>query len=41
MGNLLAKIFNFIGNTSASLSINECSFWLLDEPEMPKSLIEK
>lgn len=41
MGNLLAKIFNFIGNFGAQACSNVCIMWALDEPEMPKSLIEK
>ncbi len=41
MGNLLAKIFNFIGNFGAHAGSVACIVWWYDEPEMPKSLIEK
>ena len=41
MGNLLARFFDFIGSFVAHANSAECVVWVLDEPEMPKSLIEK
>ena len=41
MGNLFAKIFNLLGGTGASASTTACWTWFIDEPKMPKSLIEK
>ena len=41
MANLFAKICDLIGGVSYSAATTACSFWLFDEPEMPKHLIEK
>lgn len=42
---IFSKIFGFIGGLGASSSegLPEicCYYWMLDEPECPKSLIEK
>lgn len=40
---IFSKVFGFIGGLRlvSSLSNTECITWLLDEPECPKSLIEK
>lgn len=38
---ILAKLFELIGGVSSAAATTACSFWLFDEPEMPKSLIEK
>lgn len=38
---LLAKLFELIGGVSSSAASTACTFWLFDEPEMPRSLIEK
>lgn len=37
IADLLAKI----GGSAASVGTKACSFWIIDEPKMPKSLIEK
>lgn len=37
IANLLAKI----GGETSILGTNACLFWFMDEPKMPKSLIEK
>ena len=34
---ILAKIFGFVGGFTNSA----CIFWMYDEPECPKSIIEK
>lgn len=39
--NFLASLFTAVGNTSASGSSSACIKWFIDEPEMPKSMIEK
>lgn len=38
---LFAKIFKSIGAMSVSGTSNACLMVILDEPEMPKSLIER
>lgn len=38
---LLAKLFELIGGVSSSAASTACVVWVLDEPEMPRSLIEK
>ena len=38
---LLAKLFNLIGGAGANASTTACYVWVFDEPEMPRSLIEK
>ena len=38
---LLAKLFNLIGGAGANASTTACTFLVFDEPEMPRSLIEK
>jgi cyclic lactone autoinducer peptide len=37
----LSKIFGMVANLSISNSNSECIIWLYDEPECPKSIIEK
>lgn len=37
IANLLAKL----GFGAANIGTQACSFWIADEPKMPKSLIEK
>ncbi len=37
---ILASLFTAAGNSAPSGS-GTCSHWILDEPEMPKSMIEK
>ena len=39
--NLVTKILNSAALASAKNSETNCSFWGLDEPKMPKSLLEK
>ena len=38
---ILAKLFELIGGVSSSTATTACTYWLFDEPEMPRSLIEK
>jgi len=38
---ILAKLFELIGGVSSSAASTACTLWILDEPEMPRSLIEK
>lgn len=38
---LLAKLFELIGGVSSNAASTACTYWLFDEPEMPRSLIEK
>lgn len=38
---LLAKLFEVIGGLCSSAASTACVVWVLDEPEMPRSLIEK
>lgn len=38
---LLAKLFELIGGVSSNAASTACMTWIFDEPEMPKSLIEK
>ena len=39
--NFIANILAAIGNAAATAGTQGCFFYILDEPEMPKSLIEK
>ena len=39
--NFLANILSSIGNFAASFGTQGCWHLFMDEPEMPKSLIEK
>lgn len=41
MANLFAKICELLGGFGAATGSVASTFWLFDEPEMPKSLIEK
>lgn len=41
MVNLFAKLCELIGGFGVGAATTACSLWLFDEPEMPKSLIEK
>ena len=41
MGNLFAKICELLGGFGAKAGSTACIVWWYDEPEMPKSLIEK
>ena len=41
MANLFAKICELLGGVGASAGSTACTFWYFDEPEMPRSLIEK
>ena len=38
---LLAKLFELVGGLFSSAASTACMTWALDEPKMPKSLIEK
>ncbi len=38
---LFSKVFKTIGSLSTSGSSSACPRWIIDEPEMPKSMIEK
>lgn len=37
----LAAILAAIGSVAATMGTQACSTWFIDEPKMPKSLIEK
>ena len=37
----IAELLAKIGASSASTGTQGCWFWIVDEPKMPKSLIEK
>lgn len=41
MRGLFAKVCSLLGGFGASAGSTACVVWILDEPEMPKSLIEK
>lgn len=41
MKSLFSKIFKAIGSLSNSGSSKACARWFFDEPEMPKSMIER
>lgn len=41
MARLLSEIFKFIGSIGANAGSTGCIYIYLDEPECPKSLIEK
>ena len=38
--NLVTKVLNSAALASAKNSENTCSFWVLDEPKMPTSMIK-
>lgn len=38
---MLASILSWIGSLSASAGTTACLAWLIDEPKMPKSLLNK
>lgn len=40
MGNLFASIFAALGFGAANVGSEACVCWILDEEEMPKSLIK-
>ena len=37
---LLAKLFELIGGASSNAASTACWTWVLDEPEMPESMIK-
>ena len=39
--NFVASLVNFIANLSKSGASTACVYWIMDEPEMPKHMIEK
>ena len=41
MGKLLATILGFVGAIAATVGTTACIMFYLDEPECPKSLIER
>ena len=41
MGKLLATILGFVGAIAATVGTTACVSFYLDEPECPKSLIER
>ncbi len=41
MASLFAKLCEFLGGVGSSLGSTACTIWFYDEPEMPRSLIEK
>ena len=38
---MLASLLSWIGSLSASAGTKACVIWLIDEPKMPKSLLNK
>lgn len=38
---LFASVLTVIGTVAASIGTSGCSFLILDEPKMPKSLLNK
>jgi len=38
---MLASILSFLGTIGSSTGTKACTFFFMDEPKMPKSLIEK
>ncbi len=41
MSRLFSRIFTAIASLGAGAATTGCYVWWIDEPEMPKSLIEK
>jgi len=39
--NFVASLVNFIANLSKNGASTACALWVMDEPEMPKHMIEK
>jgi len=39
--NFLANLLAAIGNAAASFGTQGCYAWIVDEPKMPKSLLDK
>lgn len=39
--NFLANLLATIGGAAASAGTQGCYVWIMDEPKMPKSLLEK
>lgn len=37
----LADLLSLLGINSASIGTQGCAAWFIDEPEMPKSLLDK
>lgn len=38
---MLASLLSWIGSMSASAGTKACLIWFIDEPKMPKSLLNK
>ena len=39
--NFIAELLAKLGSGAANVGTQACGFWFMDEPKMPKSLIEK
>lgn len=38
---MFAAFLSWLGELSASMGTKACTVWLIDEPKMPKSLLNK
>lgn len=38
---MLSKLLSWLGATSADMGTQGCIVWFMDEPKVPKALIEK
>ncbi len=38
---MFASLLSLIGSISASVGTKACTLWFVDEPKMPKSLLNK
>lgn len=38
---MFAALLSWLGNLSANVGTTACSLWFIDEPKMPKSLLNK
>ena len=38
---MFAALLSWLGNLSATMGTQACSLWFIDEPKMPKSLLNK
>lgn len=38
---MFASLLSWIGSLSASVGTKACALWLIDEPKMPKCMLEK
>ena len=38
---MFAALLSWLGELSATMGTTACTIWLIDEPKMPKSLLNK